>query len=143
MDLIAGTFVVNREPGRCTMVSQVRVTSVGACQTTYRSTKLESLADETRPAGLLLHCSCTIHEIVRQGFGATERHATLLMMMILTRRGTSSWTVEFCSCRWRRCVLLKSKNTKRRGISSLQSTLYLALYEISLHTHKRYFWLLI
>lgn len=68
MDLTAGTFIVNRELGRCTMVSQVRVTSVGACQTTYRSTKLESLADETRPAGLFLDCSCTVYEIVRQGF---------------------------------------------------------------------------
>lgn len=84
---MAGTFIVNREPGRCTMVSKVRVTSVGACQTTYRSTKLESLADETRPAGLLLHCSCTIYEIVRQSFGATERHVTLLIMMMLMRRG--------------------------------------------------------
>jgi hypothetical protein len=55
VDLMAGTFIVNREPGRCTMVLQVRVTSVGACQTTYRSTKLESLADEMRPAGLFLH----------------------------------------------------------------------------------------
>ena len=69
---MAGTFIVNRELGRCTMVSQVRVTSVGACQTTYRSTKLEGLAGETRPAGLF-HYYCTIYEIVRQSFGATKK----------------------------------------------------------------------
>ena len=70
---MAGTFIVNREPGRCTMVSLVRVTSVDACQTTYRSTKPESLAGETRPAGLFLHYRCSIHEIVRQSFGVTEK----------------------------------------------------------------------
>ena len=55
------------------MVSQVRVTSVGACQTTYRSTELEGLAGKTRPAGPFLHYYCTIHEIVRQSFGVTEK----------------------------------------------------------------------
>jgi len=109
---MAGTFIVNGKPGRCTIVSQARVTSVGTCQTTCRSTKLESLADEMRPAGLFLHCSCTTHEIVRQSFGATERHVTLLIMMTLTRRGTSSWTIEFCSCRSRGCVRSKSKTPK-------------------------------
>ncbi len=43
---------------------------------------------------------------------------------MITRRGTSSWTIEFCSCRWLAGIASYQKaNTKRLGISSLQSTL--------------------
>lgn len=44
VDSMAGRAIVNKEQGRCTNVSQVRVTSAGACQTTYRWTKVESHA---------------------------------------------------------------------------------------------------
>ena len=54
---------------------------------------------------------------------------------MLTRRGTSKLDrVLFLQMAEMRPI--KKQITKRRGISSLQSTLYLAVYEISLHTHN-------